>query len=98
MNLVDNAIKFNRKGGRVTVRGRLLDGRPVIEVEDTGVGIPADALDRVFHRFFRVDAGMRERAGTGLGLAIVKHLMRLHGGQVRVESELGRGSRFVLTF
>jgi len=98
VNLVDNAIKFNRPGGRVTVRGRILDGRPVIEVEDTGVGIPADALDKVFHRFFRIDAGVRERAGTGLGLAIVKHLMRLHGGQVRVESELGQGSRFVLSF
>ena len=98
VNLVDNAIKFNRPGGRVTVRGRAADGRTVIEVEDTGVGIPADALDRVFHRFFRLDPGVRERAGTGLGLAIVKHLMRLQGGQVRVESELGRGSRFVLSF
>ncbi len=98
VNLVDNAIKFNRPGGRVTVRGRAVDGRPVIEVEDTGVGIPADALDRVFHRFYRIDPGARERAGTGLGLAIVKHLMRLQGGQVRVESELGRGSKFVLSF
>ncbi|MCU0223974.1 MAG: cell wall metabolism sensor histidine kinase WalK [Acidobacteria bacterium] len=98
VNLVDNAIKFNRPGGRVTVRGRVVDGRPLIEVEDTGVGIPADALDRVFHRFFRIDPGVRERAGTGLGLAIVKHLMRLQGGQVRVESELGRGSKFVLSF
>ncbi len=98
VNLVDNAIKFNRPGGRVTVRGRVLEGQPVIEVEDTGIGIPADSLEKVFHRFFRADAGSRERAGTGLGLAIVKHLMRLHGGQVRVESELGQGSRFVLTF
>jgi two-component system phosphate regulon sensor histidine kinase PhoR len=98
INLMDNAIKFNRPGGRVTVRGRVVDGRPVIEVEDTGVGIPADALEKVFHRFFRIDPGVRERAGTGLGLAIVKHLMRLQGGQVRVDSELGQGSRFVLTF
>ncbi|MCU0231916.1 MAG: cell wall metabolism sensor histidine kinase WalK [Acidobacteria bacterium] len=98
VNLVDNAIKFNRPGGRVVVRGHLEGGRPVIEVEDTGVGIPADALDKVFHRFYRIEPGARERSGTGLGLAIVKHLMRLHGGQVRVESELGRGSKFVLTF
>jgi len=98
VNLVENAIKFNRPGGRVTVRGRDVEGHPVLEVEDTGVGIPADALEKVFHRFFRVDGAHAERSGTGLGLAIVKHLMRLHGGQVRLDSELGRGSRFTLEF
>ena len=102
VNLVDNAIKFNRPGGRVTVRARALGGAPpsvLIEVEDTGIGIPPDALDRIFRRFFRVDrASSREMGGTGLGLAIVKHLMRLHGGAVRVESRQGEGSRFILEF
>ncbi len=99
VNLVDNAIKFNRPGGTVTLTGHVEDGRSVVVVEDTGVGIPDDSLDRVFHRFHRVDkARSRDLGGTGLGLAIVKHLMRLHGGQVRVESDLGRGSRFFLEF
>jgi two-component system phosphate regulon sensor histidine kinase PhoR len=98
-NLLDNAIKFNRPGGRVRIHATLREGRPVLFVEDNGVGIPAHSLERVFNRFFQVD---RERSrlirGTGLGLAIVKHLMRLHGGTVQVESELGRGSTFILEF
>jgi len=99
INLVDNAIKFTPAGGTVMIRGREEEGRPVVVVEDTGVGIPSDSLERIFHRFYRVDqARSRDLGGTGLGLAIVKHLMRLHGGQVRVESELGRGSRFILEF
>ena len=99
VNLVDNGIKFNRPGGVVRVTGGLEGGRPTISVEDTGVGIPADSLEKIFNRFYRVDkARSREMGGTGLGLAIVRHLMRLHGGAVRAESELGRGSRFVLEF
>ena len=99
VNLVDNAIKFNRPGGRVTLRGSREDGLSVLEVEDTGAGIPADSLEKVFHRFYRVDkARSRAAGGTGLGLSIVKHLMRLHGGQVRLTSELGRGSTFRLEF
>ena len=99
VNLVDNAIKFNKRGGTVRIAGGLAEGRPRITVDDTGVGIPADALDQVFHRFFRADkARSRELGGTGLGLAIVKHLIRLHGGQVSVASELGRGATFTLEF
>lgn len=99
VNLVDNGIKFNRKGGRVRVHGERAPGVVRVVVEDTGDGIPADAQEKVFHRFFRVDkARSREVGGTGLGLAIVKHLMRLHGGRVVLESELGRGSRFTLEF
>jgi two-component system, OmpR family, phosphate regulon sensor histidine kinase PhoR len=99
VNLVDNAIKFNKRGGEVRIAGGEREGRPWITIEDTGVGIPPDALDQVFHRFFRADkARSREMGGTGLGLAIVKHLMRLHDGQVSVASEPGRGSTFTLEF
>ena len=99
VNLMDNAIKFGKSGGVVRVAGEVHDGRPRISVADSGVGIPADALDKVFHRFFRADkARARELGGTGLGLAIVKHLMRLHDGQVSVASEQGRGATFTLEF
>lgn len=98
-NLVDNAIKFNRPGGRVRIHATLDEGRPVLFVEDTGAGIPADSLARVFNRFYQVNQERsRQVRGTGLGLAIVKHLMRLHGGTVEVQSELGRGSKFTLAF
>ena len=95
-NLIDNAIKFNREGGRVTVRHE--NGtRDRISVEDTGEGIPAQHLQRLFERFYRVDrARSRELGGTGLGLAIVKHLARAHGGEVTVESKLGDGSSFTI--
>ncbi len=93
-NLVENAIKFNRDHGRVTI-GCLVGHRTKILVQDTGEGIPAQHLERLFERFYRVDrARSREMGGTGLGLAIVKHLARAHGGEVRVTSELGQGSLF----
>lgn len=93
-NLVDNAIKFNRDGGMVTI-GCEAGARTRILVKDTGEGIPAQHLERLFERFYRVDrARSRDMGGTGLGLAIVKHLARAHGGEVRVSSELGRGSTF----
>jgi len=99
VNLIENGIKFNKPGGSVTVSASTVDARPVVVVEDTGVGIPADSAEQVFHRFYRVDkARSKDLGGTGLGLSIVKHLMRLHGGQVRLESELGHGARFHLEF
>jgi two-component system phosphate regulon sensor histidine kinase PhoR len=114
-NLADNAIKFSREGGHVTIShegsshksGARADqnGEPDDEridrdrifVEDTGEGIPAQHLKRLFERFYRVDrARSRDLGGTGLGLAIVKHLARAHGGEVTVESKLGKGSRFTI--
>lgn len=100
-NLIENAIKFNRVEGEVRVRHeRVSDGSMVrdrISVSDTGEGIPTQHLERLFERFYRVDrARSREMGGTGLGLAIVKHLARAHGGEVRVESELGKGSTFTI--
>ena len=116
-NLVENAIKFNRENGTVTVKfengsreaakGRHdpdarasqseISTRDKIIVEDTGEGIPAQHLERLFERFYRVDrARSRAMGGTGLGLAIVKHLARAHGGEVTVTSELGKGSTFTI--
>jgi two-component system, OmpR family, phosphate regulon sensor histidine kinase PhoR len=93
-NLIENGIKFNRDGGAVVV-GCENGARSRILVQDTGEGIPAQHLDRLFERFYRVDrARSREMGGTGLGLAIVKHLARAHGGEVKVTSELGQGSIF----
>jgi two-component system phosphate regulon sensor histidine kinase PhoR len=95
INLVDNAIKFNRVGGKVTVAFEQTDGRDVISVIDTGEGILPEHAERIFERFYRADrARSREIGGTGLGLAIVKHLARLHGGEVSLNSILGSGTTF----
>ncbi len=95
-NLVDNAIKFNRQGGTVVVRASGGSGVKIM-VEDAGPGIPPDALDLVFHRFYRLDRSRsRDVPGTGLGLAIVKHLVRLHGGTVKAENREGGGTRFTV--
>ncbi|MGQ9756257.1 MAG: two-component system histidine kinase PnpS [Desulfotomaculales bacterium] len=96
VNLLDNAVKFTDRGS-ISVRGRTVENGVELEVEDTGPGIPAESLPRVFERFYRVDkARGRETGGTGIGLSIVKHIVEGHGGQVRVESELGKGTRFIV--
>lgn len=95
-NLIDNAIKFNRANGAVTIVYEAGE-RDRIMVTDTGEGIPGQHLDRVFERFYRVDrARSRELGGTGLGLAIVKHLAKAHGGEVSVSSRVGEGTRFTI--
>jgi two-component system phosphate regulon sensor histidine kinase PhoR len=98
-NLVDNAIKYGHASGTVTVGGKKLDdGNLEIFVRDDGPGIPAESLDRVFERFYRVDkARSRDQGGTGLGLSIVKHIVQAHDGEVRCESELGKGATFFFT-
>ena len=94
-NLVDNAIRYSRPGGRVEIAVGSRDGEVVLTVHDTGMGIPSRDLPRVFERFYRVDrARSRETGGTGLGLSIVKHVVENHGGTVGVSSELGQGTRF----
>lgn len=98
-NLVDNAIKYGRAQGSVVVGGRPVEGDKLeIYVRDDGPGIPPEALDRVFERFYRVDkARSRDQGGTGLGLSIVKHIVQAHGGKVWVESDLGKGATFFFT-
>jgi signal transduction histidine kinase len=97
-NLVANAIQYNRDGGSVVVRlAPDGEGRYVLTVSDTGVGIPKQALPRVFERFYRVDtARSRDAGGTGLGLSIVRHAVERHGGSVTAESLLGEGSTFTV--
>ena len=94
-NLIENALRYSPDGGAVTVRWKMGAGGPRFEVEDHGVGIPQEHISRLTERFFRVDvAKSRVRGGTGLGLAIVKHILRRHGTQLQVTSELGVGSSF----
>ena len=98
VNLLDNAVKFNRPEGEVWVEAsRQPGGRVAITIADSGIGIPSEDLPRIFERFYRVDkARSREVGGTGLGLSIVKHVIELMAGTVSVESQLGKGSRFTI--
>jgi two-component system, OmpR family, phosphate regulon sensor histidine kinase PhoR len=97
-NLIDNAIQFTPEGGRVDVALRTDGADAVASVSDTGRGIPADDLPRIFDRFYRVDRSRsREGGGSGLGLAIAKHIIEAHGGRITVSSRLGRGSVFSFT-
>jgi two-component system phosphate regulon sensor histidine kinase PhoR len=97
-NLIENAIKYTPEGGRVDVSSAARGDTVELIIADTGPGIPAEHIPRLFERFYRVDdARSRELGGTGLGLSIVKHLVLAHGGDIRVESEVGRGSRFIVS-
>jgi two-component system phosphate regulon sensor histidine kinase PhoR len=97
INLLDNAVKYTDKG-RITIRLTASGGEVTLAVEDTGIGIPGEDLSRIFERFYVVDKSRsRQLGGTGLGLSIVKHIVQLHRGTVRVDSEWGRGSTFTVT-
>ena len=97
-NLIDNAIKFNNENGSINIYSQDLADKIKIIVEDSGFGVPAKDIPRIFERFYRVDkARSRELGGTGLGLSIVKHIIELHGGSVGVESTEGLGSKFWFT-
>jgi two-component system, OmpR family, phosphate regulon sensor histidine kinase PhoR len=96
-NLVDNAIKYGKEGGRITVSGKIDPSGCTVEVKDDGPGISPEDLPRIFERFYRVDKGRsREMGGTGLGLSIVKHVVESHEGTLHAESRLGVGTRFVI--
>jgi two-component system phosphate regulon sensor histidine kinase PhoR len=98
-NLIDNAIKYGKNDGSIYISSSVLATKRIeVRIMDDGPGIPLDVQSRIFERFFRVDkARSRDQGGTGLGLAIVKHVVQAHGGDVRVESELGKGSTFIFT-
>ncbi|MDD5116663.1 MAG: ATP-binding protein [Candidatus Omnitrophica bacterium] len=97
-NLINNAIKYNKEKGFARIYSEQLPGKIKIIVEDSGSGIPAKDIPRIFERFYRVDkARSRELGGTGLGLSIVKHIIELHSGSVGVESTEGLGSKFWFT-
>jgi len=98
VNLVDNAVKYTAPGGRVVIAVTEEGEYVRVAVQDTGPGIPAESIPRLFERFYRVDTGRsRQEGGTGLGLAIVKHIVQLHGGTVRAENNAGPGATFSFT-
>ena len=97
-NLCDNGVKYNKQGGNLTVTIKGEEKRPQILVEDTGIGIAPEDKNRIFERFYRVDKSHSKAiGGTGLGLSIVKHGSMFLGGEVKLESTVGEGSRFILT-
>ena len=99
-NLIDNAIKYNRNGGRVVVSsGFDHAGCPYLSVEDTGIGMEKHHLERLYERFYRIDdSRSRDTGGTGLGLTIVKKIVDLHHAEIKVESTPGEGTTFTVTF
>ncbi|HID94338.1 MAG TPA: hypothetical protein EYP60_09635 [bacterium (Candidatus Stahlbacteria)] len=97
-NLIGNAIKYNLDGGKVNVEARAEGNQILVEVSDTGIGIPAEDLPKVFDLFFRGNYAIpKKKVGTGLGLSIVKRIITAHGGKIWVESEEGKGSKFTFT-
>ena len=97
--LTENAIKYNRPGGKITIRLDRQQDQAILTVTDTGMGIPADSLPHIFERFYRVDkARSRQTGGSGLGLSIVKSIVERNGGTIHVDSTPGEGSVFTVVF
>jgi len=98
-NLTDNAIKYNRPGGKVTLKVETTASGPRLTVSDTGIGIPAEDRERIFERFYRVDKShSRAMGGTGLGLSIVKHAALIHSAEIQLDSTVGRGTVITVQF
>ena len=98
-NLCSNAVRYNNRGGSVTVTVKIKDDKTLLMVEDTGIGIPKEHQERVFERFYRVDKSRsKQSGGTGLGLAIVKHIVTQHSARMTLESEPGKGTRICILF
>jgi two-component system phosphate regulon sensor histidine kinase PhoR len=97
-NLCDNAVKYNHRGGSVSIDVSQGDQHTVLTVKDTGIGIPEEEQERIFERFYRVDKSRsKEAGGTGLGLSIVKHAVLIHNVTIRLDSRPGEGSEFIVT-
>lgn len=97
MNLLTNAIKYNRDGGEIKFRIAKEDGFALVQISDNGIGIEEELLDRIFERFYVVDHSRSKKiSSTGLGLSIVKHIVEAHGGRIEVTSEIGKGSTFTI--
>ena len=97
LNIISNAIKYTGENGKVSIKQYIKSEKVFIEVKDNGIGIPEEDIERIFERFYRVDkARSRSVGGTGLGLAITKHMVKALNGNIRVESELGVGSKFII--
>jgi len=98
-NLCDNAIRYNNEGGYVRVGVNLQDDEVILEVEDSGIGIPKEHQERIFERFYRVDKSRsKSTGGTGLGLAIVKHIVAQHDAVMELESDVGKGTKIIVRF
>ncbi|MCK5391931.1 MAG: HAMP domain-containing protein [Deltaproteobacteria bacterium] len=98
INLIDNAVKYTPEHGKIGIEISSRNKVIIVEIHDTGIGIPKESLPRIFERFYRVDkTRSRKMGGTGLGLSIVKHIVIIHGGKIEVQSEEGKGSRFIIT-
>lgn len=99
LNLLDNAIKYNHTGGSASVVVRQMPNAVAVTVSDTGIGIPPEAKDRVFERFYRVDKSRsRKIGGTGLGLSIVKHIASLYHGEIHLKSAVNKGTSIEIIF
>ncbi|HEY5689350.1 MAG TPA: ATP-binding protein, partial [Yeosuana sp.] len=97
INLLDNAIKYTPENGTIGFKTRPNEDTVEIEIFDTGIGIPKESIPRIFERFYRVDKDRsRQEGGTGLGLSIVKHTINIHGGEIKVESEMSKGTKFII--
>jgi len=97
LNLLSNAVKFTNEGGRITVYLEETDSRVVLTVEDTGIGMPKDKLNHIFDRFSQIDGSLsRQHEGTGIGLSLAYEIVKLHSGKIKAESELEKGSRFIV--
>ena len=98
-NLCDNAIRYNKEGGKVTIDLEQKNNNTILSVADTGIGIPTEHQSRIFERFYRVDKShSKETGGTGLGLSIVKHAVAYHGGKIKLESTVNVGTTITVCF
>jgi len=95
INLVENAVKYSKKGSQITIEAQPADDKIIVSVADRGKGIPCELLDRVFDRFYQVESAVPgQRNGTGLGLSICRGIIEAHSGEIWVKSKVGKGSKF----